>query len=399
MSAAPLNNSNFIGLLCANTILAAAMPMLIILGGLAGMNLAPSLGLATFPPSVQILAGLLGAGPMSWFMGKFGRRSGFALSGCLAALGGGIAALGLFQSSFLLLCLGHMALGAALAGYQYFRFAAAEVVSDAWQPVAISLMLTSGLVAAFAGPQVFILAKDLIANAPLAGAYIAISALSMIGLVPLAFVRIAAPVNSATKAPVDRGAALSVLRRGPVLSAVLIGAVSQGVMVLLMAPTPVAMIGHGMSEAVAGDVIRWHVVAMFAPSFFTGFLIKRFGTEPIVISGLCLLIASAIIAAHGLTPHHFYGALILLGLGWNFGYIGATQMLIKAASPEERSLVQGTNDTLIALAATICAFSGGAIIAGYGWTVLALCAIPFILIGILSVAMSRYRRPALDPAP
>lgn len=394
MSSTTTKNINFIGLLSANTLLGAAMPMLIILGGLAGLALAPSPGFATFPPSVQMFAGLLAAGPFSWLMGRYGRNTGFVVGGAFAIAGGGIGALALFQSNFVLLCIAHMALGAALACYQYFRFAAAEVVSEDWRPVAISLMLTSGLVAAFVGPQIFIMAKDVFAPTPLAGAYAAISALTVIGLLPLAFVRFTAQSKPTVEKAASQATAFAILRRGPVLSAVIVGAVSQAVMVLLMASTPVAMIGQGFNEAATGDVIRWHVVAMFAPSFFTGFLIKRFGTTPIVALGLLLLATSAAVAASGLTPHHFYGSLVLLGVGWNFGFIGATSMLATAIAPEERSLVQGANDTTIALASTVCAFLGGAIVAGYGWTVLSLAALPILLIALMLLFQLREKQTA-----
>lgn len=391
MSSSTSGSWNFVGLLGANTILGAAMPMLIILGGLAGLLLAPATGLATFPPSVQMLAGLVAAAPFSWLMGRYGRKTGFVVGGGFAIVGGAIGTLALYLSSFWLLCLAHMALGAALACYQYFRFAAAEVVSEKWQPVAISLMLTSGLVAAFAGPQVFISAKDLLAPTPLAGAYAAISALTVIGLLPLAFVRFAARPKSDAKTAVDRAAAFEVLQRRPVLSAVIVGATSQAVMVLLMTSTPLAMTGHGFDEVSTGDVIRWHVVAMFAPSFFTGFLIKRFGTTPVVALGLVLLAVSAAVGASGVTPHHFYGSLVLLGLGWNFGFIGATSMLASAVSADDRSLVQGANDTIIALAATVCAFAGGAIVSGYGWAILSIAALPILLAALLSLLFLRDR--------
>ena len=388
MTDAQQGNGNFIGLLTSNTILGAAMPMLIILGGLAGLMLAPSPALATIPPSVQTLAGLFAAGPFSLLMGRFGRRTGFVLGGLLAVAGGMIGAFALFQSSFILLCVAHMALGAALSCFQYFRFAAAEVVTAKWQPVAISLMLTSGLVAAFVGPQVFIMAKDYFAPVPLAGGYAAISVIALIGLIPLAFVRIARPDASAgPKATLAD--TLSILRRGPVALAVMVGAVSMGIMVLLMAPTPLAMVGCGHSEDLAGDVIRWHVVAMFAPSFFTGFIIKRFGTKPVATAGLAMLIGAAVIAASGLGAEHFYASLILLGVGWNFGFIGATNMLASAVSAEERSVTQGANDTIIALASTICAFSSGAIVAGFGWQVLAGAAVPVILVAMAALVMSR----------
>ena len=384
-----IGNKNFVALLGANTILGSAMPMLIILGGLAGLALAPSASLATFPPSVQMLAGFLAAGPFSWLMGRYGRKVGFLVGGGFAISGGLVCTVALIMSNFGLLCLGHLFLGAALACYQYFRFAAAEIVSEKWQPVAISLMLTSGLVAAFAGPQLFIFFKDLIAATPLAGAYLAISMVSIIGLCPFFFLQMDAPRVQESGSRTTPATALAILRRRPVLSAVIVGAVSQAVMVLMMAPTPLAMIGHGFNEAVAGDVIRWHVVAMFAPSFFTGFLIQKFGSRRVASLGLLLLITSAIIAASGLASPHFYGSLVLLGVGWNFGFIGATNMLTYAVSPEERSLVQGVNDTIIALASTVFAFAAGAIVASYSWTILCMAAIPVVLLALFSLLMNR----------
>ncbi|MGC1506463.1 MAG: MFS transporter [Sulfitobacter sp.] len=388
-SLSTIRNGNFLGLLAANTILGGAMPMLIILGGLAGLMLAPSTALATLPASLQTLAGLFAAAPFSLAMGRLGRKTGFMI-GVAMAVGGALLGLwAMIAGSFILLCIAHLALGAALACFQFFRFAAAEVVSPDWQPVAISLMLTSGLVAAFGGPQVFIMAKDAFAPVPLAGGYAAIVVISLIGLVPLAFVRMPAIITPAKQTFRDRLASLSVLRRGPVRRAVAIGAVSQGIMVFLMIPTPLAMVGCGFSEAVSGDVIRWHVVAMFAPSFFTGFLIKRYGTQRIALGGLGLLIASAVMALSGLSSVHFYGSLVLLGLGWNFGFIGATNMLANVVTDAEKPVVQGANDTVIALASTICAFAAGAIVAGYGWAVLAVVALIILVIAFAALVVPK----------
>jgi MFS family permease len=393
MTKAPRRSGvTFAGLLAANTILGAAMPMLIILGGLAGLILAPSPALATLPPSMQALAGLIATGPLSLLMGRYGRRIGFLVGGLLAMIGGIIGAASLFVASFALLCVAHALLGAALACYLYFRFAAAEVVPDRWQPVAISLVLTSGLVAAFVGPQIFILAKDAFAPVPLAGAYAAISAVTLLGLVPLAFVRIPHPVQAISRLRPDRTQTFAILKRGPVLTAVGVGAVSQGTMVLLMAPTPLAMTGCGYSEALAGDVVRWHVVAMFAPSFITGFIIKLLGTKPVMVTGLVLLIASALTAASGVSLHHFYGALILLGVGWNFGFIGATNLLASAVSAAERPVIQGVNDTLIALASTACVFASGAIVTTQGWTVLAIAALPILVVVLALLLLPTQRR-------
>jgi MFS family permease len=378
---------SYLGLLVANTILGSAMPMMIILGGLAGLMLAPSVALATLPASLSTLAGLFAAAPFSLLMGRRGRKVGFIAGAACAVFGALIGVWALYTGSFVLLCVGHLALGAALACYQFFRFAAAETVSADWQPVAISLILTSGLIAAFVGPQVFIVAKDAFAPVPLAGAYAALAVLSLIGLIPLALTRLPAPTISLPQSLKQRFASLSVLKRKPVRLAVGLGAVSQGIMVFLMVPTPLAMIGSGFSEAIAGDVIRWHVVAMFAPSFFTGFLIKQFGVKSIGIIGLALLIVASIMALSGLTTVHFYGSLIVLGVGWNFGFIAATTMLANSVLDDEKSLVQGANDTVIALVSTLCAFAAGAIIAGVGWAMLA--AVSLVLLLMASVLFAK----------
>jgi predicted MFS family arabinose efflux permease len=383
-----LQNRNFFGLLTANTVLGSAMPILIILGGLAGLMLAPNTALATLPASVQTLAGLVCAAPISLLMGRLGRKLGFFLGGALAILGAVLGAYALMAASFVLLCLAHFMLGIALASYQYFRFAAAEVVEAAWQPVAISLMLTSGLVAAFLGPQVFIAAKDAYAGIPLLGAYLAIAALSVAGVVPLVFVRIPKTSPPLEKGTSSRHLAWSALRRPEVRGAILAGALAQGVMVFLMVPTPIAMIGCGFDEAIAGDVIRWHVVAMFAPSFFTGFLIKRFGAIRIVLLGFAMLIASACIAASGIASQHFYLSLILLGTGWNFGFIGATSMLAACVTIPEKPAVQGLNDTLIALSSTVFAFLAGAIIAVYSWPILAGIGLAIVLLGLAGLLVT-----------
>lgn len=389
----PSRNGPYIGLLMANTILGSAMPMLIILGGLAGLMLAPSTALATMPASLQTLAGLLAATPFSLIMGRYGRKAGFLIGVGCAVIGGLVGFWALVSGSFILLCLAHLALGAALACYQYFRFAAAETVSTVWQPVAISLMLTSGLIAAFVGPQVFIMAKDIFAPTPLAGAYAALVVLSLIGAIPLILTRLPHASQGTPQTLRDRFASLSVLRRKPVRLAIGLGAVSQGIMIFLMIPTPMAMIGCGFSEALAGDVIRWHVVAMFAPSFFTGFLIKRFGVNPVALLGLALLILSTIIALSGLTAAHFYLSLVVLGMGWNFGFIGATTMLANAVTDNDKAIVQGANDTVIALVSTICAFAAGAIIAGLGWMILSGVALGLLML-TTTLFMSQFLRAA-----
>jgi MFS family permease len=381
-------NRTFLGLLLANTILGAAMPMLLILGGLAGLMLAPTPALATLPASVQTLAGLAAAAPFSLLMARVGRRAGFVAGGALTIAGALLATQAMMSQSFPLLCAAHFALGAALSSFQYFRFAAGEAVAPEWQPVAISLMLTSGLIAAIGGPQLFIAARDLLAPVPLAGAYVALAGIAGLGIVPLAAVRLPRPTRAAERQR-SRFASLAALRRRPVRQAVGIAAVSQGVMIFLMIPTPLAMIGCGFGEDTAGDVIRWHIVAMFAPSFFTGFLIRRFGAQPVAMAGFALIALSATGAATGLSAVHFYGALIVLGLGWNFSFIGATTMLATCVTETEKAAVQGANDTMIALVSTVCAFAAGLVISTLGWIVLALISIAIVLVAVLALALDR----------
>ncbi|MEM9709383.1 MAG: MFS transporter [Pseudomonadota bacterium] len=384
-----LQNRNFIGLLAANAILGTAFPVQLILGGLTGLMLTPSPALATLPASVQTLAALVAAGPFSLFMGRVGRRAGFVLGAILTLVGALAATQALYLQNFVLLCAAHFLMGAGWASFQYIRFAAGEVVAPNSRPVAISLMLTSLLAAAIAGPQLFIAAKDSLAPIPFAGAYAALVLVSILGLLPLAALRIPLPMQPTKENSQRRFSVLSALRRRPIMRAVGIAAVSQGVMVFLMIPTPIAMIGCGFSDETASDVIRWHIVAMFAPSFITGFLIQRFGAQSIAMVGLTAIVVAAGAASLGLSAAHFYGGLIILGLGWNFAFIGATTMLADAVSEEEKAAVQGANDTVIALVSTICAFAAGFVIAGWGWAVLALISGGIVLLFLAMMAFGR----------
>jgi MFS family permease len=383
---------NFSLILLGNAVLGTPMPMLIILGGLAGAMLAPSGELAILPVSVQMLAGMLTAAPMSVFMGKYGRKLGFLLGATVAASGGALGVYSLFYENFYTLCLAHAAMGSALVCFGYFRFAAAEVVSESWRPKAISFTLGSGLVAALVGPEVFIYSKDLFSPIPFAGAYGAITVLSVIGSLPILALRLRKTKgfdqeNSAkTVAPVRE-----ILRRPAVFTAILCAAISFGVMVLLMAPTPLAMVGCGFTDVQAGDVIRWHVIAMFAPSFFTGSLISRFGSGKIISCGLLMLCLASGIAIAGIELTNFYLALILLGLGWNFGFIGATNMLNENLSAGERSVVQGANDTLIALVSTLASFGSGILISSFSWTAVAVTVLPLVFIAFAGLIFLRPR--------
>ncbi len=373
-------NRNFLLLLSGNVILGSAMPMLIILGGLGGAWLAPTPWLATAPPSVQMLAGILVAAPISGFMGRFGRRAGFLLGAGALICGAGLAVLALLTHSFVLLCLAHMLLGAALICVNYFRFAAAETVAEPQRPQAISLTLASGLVAALVGPQLFAWSSDALAPMPLAGAYAAMMGLGVLGAVPVMGLRI--PINRPDSAAAQTGSLRALLAGNPrLIAAIGLAALTQMMMVLLMTPTPLAMIGCGFADTQAADVIRWHVVAMFAPGFFTGRLITRFGAGRVAGTGIALLVLSALVAWSGLGLDRFYGALVLLGVGWNFGFVSATHLLQSAAQVQDRARIQGVNDTVLALSSTVASLMSGVAYAGLGWLGLAALSVPVLLLG------------------
>lgn len=383
------NKGNIALILLAAAILGSAMPMLIVLGGLAGLTLTPHPTLSTLPPSMQMLAGLFAAAPISYLMGRKGRKAGFVVSAGFAAIGGLLGGIAMLTSQFWMLIAAHIALGAALVGINYFRFAASEIVPKSMQSVVISFVLGAGLISALIGPEVFNRTKDLLAPVPFAGAYFAIIPIVIIGLVPILLARFAkvAETSQATLKPVS---VRNVIKRRPVLLAVLAGSISGGIMVLLMTPTPLAMTHHGHSEIEASSVIKWHVIAMFAPSFVTGWIIKRLGVINVIAMGMALLAGACGLAAAGISLHHFYSALIVLGIGWNFGFIGATTLLAQSLEPHERAKVQGFNDTALALSLTLASFASGALVTHFSWDIVAITALP--ILGAMLIMLIIFRK-------
>jgi len=372
-------NRTFILILLGNVILGSALPMLIILGVLAGAWLAPQSWLATAPPSVSMLAGIAVASPLSLFMGRHGRRAGFLLGAATMVAGASLAVLALHQQSFALLCVAHAFLGSALVCVNFFRFAAAEAVSPAQRPQAISFTLASGLVAALLGPELFSWSTDALAPTPLSGAYAAIAGLGILGVLPvlaLPRMRVGPPMAERTQGGI---LLRHTLRQPKVMLAIGIAALSQFVMVLLMTPTPLAMIGCGFVETQAADVIRWHVVAMFAPGFVTGALIKRFGPEWIGAIGVVLILVSAGVAWSGVELLNFYVALVLLGVGWSFGFVSGTYLLQSAVAAEDAPAMQGANDTILAISAAAASLLSGALYSGIGWSGLIAVSVPIVL--------------------
>jgi MFS family permease len=383
-SPSKLMNRNFLLVLVSNSVLASPMPMLIILSGLAGGMLAPTKQLSTLPYSLQLLAGFIAAPPMSLFMARYGRGRGFLLAIGLTMTGGGLALVAMKTGEFWLLCLGHAFLGSAVISFGYFRFAATEVVSERWRATAISFTLGSGIIAAIVGPAIFSRTREILAPTLFAGSYLAIMALALIGMIPVLLTRYPAPAGFGAQRRWNKDAAI-ILRRPRVFVAIFSATAVNAIMILLMTPTALEMVMCGFSETQASRVISWHVVAMFAPGLFTGYLVARFGSSFIIMIGAVFLIAASVVAAADVTLANFFYALLLLGVGWNFGFIGASSMLNESLSATERLLVQGANDTIVALAATLASLGAGILISIFGWISLSYTAFPIIFLLLLSL--------------
>jgi predicted MFS family arabinose efflux permease len=363
-------------LIVAQAVLGAQMPILFLLGGLAGQVLAENKALATLPISVTVLVSMFAAPTISAIMGRHGRRAGFLIGASFGALGGATGMFALLEGSFAMLVAGGALTGVYMGSQGMLRFAAADVATPAFRAKAISWVMAGGLAAAIIGPELAKATRDMLAPAPFAGAYAAVVALNLVGACAFFFFR--AP-------PLPRGPGIStgrpllaILRRPRVAVAIICAMVSYALMNMVMTSTPLAIVACGFDPDDAAGVVQAHVLAMFAPSFFTGNLIARFGSERIIAAGLALLAACAGVALIGVEIAQFYIALILLGLGWNFSFIGATAMLTASHAPEERAKVQGANDFLVFGLVAVASFSSGALMDAIGWEAVNLAMAPFL---------------------
>jgi MFS family permease len=371
-------------LVFAHAILGSQLAINIIIAGLAGAILADDPALATLPISIVVVGSLLTAPAMSMFMGRYGRRAGFWAGALAGGIGSAVCARALYVGSFGLFIAGSVLLGVYQAAQGFLRFAAADTASDAFKPKAISWVLAGGLLSALLGPEILRATSGAVSAVPYAGAYLAMIALNVLGAIGLAFLDIPVPPRAATA--VDTGRPLAVIARQPAfLIAVLSGMVGFASMSLVMTSTPLAMVGHGFMPEHAADVVRWHIVAMFAPSFVTGSVIVRFGRLPVIAAGLLLLGACGAIALAGVDLHHFYLALVALGIGWNFSYIGATSLLGTTHTRAEQAKVQGLNDFLVLGFVAIGSFGSGALLDAFGWNAVQYAMAPALLLALVGV--------------
>ena len=363
--------------------------ILISLGALAGYALAADKRLATLPITAGVAGGALTTFFASLFMERIGRRGGFAVGVLFGAAGAAVSALGLVLGSFWTFSAGALLLGAYNAFGGYYRFAAAEAVGAGEKARAISLVMVGGLVGGALGPWSTRHTAKVLAT-PFLGAYLSLFVLLALALAALFFVRIPKPEASEQSEPVRPiGAIVS----EPVfVVAALAAAFGYGVMSLLMTATPLAMGTCGHPYDSATTVISSHVVAMFAPSFVTGRLIQRFGVIAVMHAGVALNLGCIGIALAGIDVPHFFGALVLLGVGWNFLFVGGTTLLAESVRPAERARAQGMNDLFIFLTMAASSFSAGVIVEADGWRTLNLVAIPFVLaVGVALLWLSARR--------
>jgi predicted MFS family arabinose efflux permease len=382
---ARLEARNVLLLTCAQALFQTASIMLVTLSGLIGLRLAPDKGLATLPIAVMVVSGALTMMPASMWMHRRGRRHGFltgAMLGCLAGLAG-LAAI--VWESFGFFMLANMLVGAYQGFAQYYRFAAAEAASDAYRSRAISWVMTGGVVAAIAGPALARFTSD-VGPKPFMASFMAMVLLAMVAGALISRLSLPPVPVDAAAGPARR---LAEIARQPVFLAALISsAAAFSVMVMVMTATPLAMQTCGHNLGAAASVIQGHVLGMFVPSFFTGHLIRRIGTLPVIALGMLLLGAQVAIALSGIAFMHFLSGLILLGVGWNFMFIGATTLVMQAYRPSERAKTQGVYDFITFGTASVASFSAGSLLDAWGWRAVNLSALP--MLGIAALALAAY---------
>ena len=366
---------------------------LISLAALAGFSLADNKMLSPLPATAYVVGAALTTLPASFFMKRYGRKTGFQVGTAMGMAGALVCCLALWLHSFWLLCAGILVLGVYNAFGQYYRFAAADAASQDFKAKAISLVLTGGLVGGIVAPQLSAHTRDLF-PVPFLGAYASLIVFCLITMGLIALLRIPAPSVAERHEPVRP---LATIAAQPAFVVAVTGsALGYGVMSLLMTATPLAMGLCGHPYDSAAQVIQWHVIGMFAPSFVTGSLIKRFGVLRIMLTGVILESLCVGIALSGVLVANFWWALTLLGIGWNFLYVGGTTLLTDCYRPAEKAKAQGVHDFLVFVTTATTSFASGLLMSRNGWQMLNYTAIPVLaLIAAAIVWLALQRRAAV----
>jgi MFS family permease len=339
----------------------------IAINGLVGLSLAPLGWMATLPVMGYVIGGALSTGPVAQTQARFGRKASFQLGLAVALLSALLCAWAAYSRNFWLLCLATVVAGYYNANAQLYRFAAAELADAASREKAVSLVMAGGLIGAVLGPNLAAGTRELLAT-PFTGAYLALAGVALLSMAVLAFIRFPPTPERRSAAG---GRPLSEIMRQPVfIVSAAAGALGFGVMNLLMAATPIAMQQCRMPFSDVALVLEWHVIGMFAPGFFTGHLIRRFGTLPIMGAGVALNLGCIAVALSGADLHQFLAALFLLGVGWNFLFTGSTTLSLQAYTPEEKDRAQGALNFFVFATLALSSFSSGVLVTTQGWLLL-----------------------------
>lgn len=369
-------------LAAAQAIFQTAAALVMTVGGLAGAKLAHSTTLATLPIATMFLGTAIGTFPASMWMTRVGRRAGFVLGALVGVVGGLVGAFGIWISSLEMLAAGTFLVGIYQAFSQFYRFAASEVADEAYRPRAIALVLAGGIIAAFAGPWLARIGGPLLAPV-YAGSFLLLALVSLLGAAVLMVLHMPAPAAALGRAT---GRPLRKIVCQPIYLSALFGAgTGYGIMILAMTATPIAMVHHHHSLTSAATVIQLHMLGMFAPSFFSGGLIARFGVRRVMLAGIFLLAFHVLATMTGTGFGSFATALVLLGVGWNFLYIGGTTLLTTTYMPEEKGRAQAFNDMTIFAVGLTCSFAAGALLDFLGWQRLNLVLLPWL--GVAAVLL------------
>ena len=357
--------------------------MLLAVSGLAGLMMALDKTLATLPMALQFAATMASTIPASLFMARVGRRLGFSIGQSMGIVGGALSAYAVYTGSFSLFLVGAVFLGIHNAFWQYYRFAAADVSTEDFRTRAISYVMAGGLFAAFCGPQLAKYTEGLWA-VTFSASFAAIALLSVTSLCTLQFIRIPKPAAISLS---GAGRPIIEIMRTPIfIVAVISSTIGYGMMNMLMTSTPLAMQFCGFDFNSSATVIQWHIVGMFAPSFFTGSIIKRFGVINVIATGALLQAGAIGIALSGIDFFNFSAGLIVLGLGWNFMFIGGTTLLTEAYAPEEKAKVQAAHDFIVFGTVAMAAFASGVLHEKLGWIAVNLiAAVPVSLAFVVAI--------------
>jgi MFS family permease len=358
-------------------------------GAIVGATLAPSVALATVPISVYVVGLACGTLPVGIISRAYGRRLAFIVGSGCGMLCGVLGAIALLYGSFALFCCATFFGGLYGAATQSYRFAAADGASPAYRPKAVSWVMAGGVFAGVLGPQLVQWTMDIWPPYLFAVSYAAQAVVAVIAMALLS------TVDAPKPAPADLHGGrplLEIARQPRFIAAAICGVVSYSMMNLVMTSAPLAMKMCGLTLTDSNFGLQWHVVAMYGPSFFTGSLIARFGAPRIVAIGLVLEAIAAVIGLSGITTMHFWAGLVVLGIGWNFGFIGASALVLESHRPQERNKVQAFNDFLVFGVMALGSFSSGQLLASYGWSMVNIVVFPPVFLGLAMLALVGFAR-------